>query len=141
MVNKGKLSLRLDTFNQNVIITGNKNNNNNTINHYIRLKNRERLIITCSINGSYNGTLFAFVNTKQATALKCLKYTSDLMVGDDNYCQSKQFAFYAEPDQSSFIDVWCRLTETLMHESNVNLFLLRLCNSNCVFFLNICLFV
>jgi hypothetical protein len=116
------LSLRLDTFNENILLRGYANDEN-----YIRVSQREQLIITCTKPYILNGTILAFVNTRLATTIKCLHYSNDLMIGDESFCQSKQFIFYIEPDQNTFVDIKCRLAEIYLQDSLVNLFLLRLC--------------
>lgn len=115
------MSLRLDTFNENVLVKGYQR-------HFIRLKNREKIIITCSkTNGEMNGTIMAFVNTKLATPSKCVHY-DDNKIADDTFCQSKQFVAYLEADQSSFVEIWCRmLYDSYKQEAQANLFLSRLC--------------
>lgn len=100
--------------------------------NYIRVNQREQLVITCSKTFTQNGTILAFVNTKLATTIKCLHYSNDFMIGDESYCQSKQFIFYIEPDQNTFVDIKCRMAEIYLQDSLVNLFLLRLCKTSFV---------
>lgn len=121
-VNQTLLSLRVDTFTENVLVKGYHR-------HFIRLKNREKIIITCSkTNPQMNGTIAAFVNTKLATQIKCLRYDRNLIATDDAFCQSKQFVAYLEADQSSFVDIWCRmLYDSYKQEAFADLFLSRLC--------------
>lgn len=121
-MNESLVSLRLDTFNENVIVKG-------YYRHYIRLKNREKIIITCSkTDPQTNGTIMAFVNTKLATQTKCVHYHNNL-IDDDSFCQSKQFVAHLEADQSSFVEIWCRmLYDSYKQEAYANLFLSRLCN-------------
>lgn len=115
------MSLRLDTFAENVLVKGYHRT-------YIRLRNREKIIVTCSKSEpQQNGTLMAFVNTKLATQVKCLRFHRDF-INDDNFCESKQFVAYVEADQSSFVDVWCRmLYDQYKSEAYAELFLSRLC--------------
>lgn len=122
-MNESELSLRVDTFSENVLVKGYHR-------HYIRLRNRrEKIVITCTKNVDVNGTIMAFVNTKLATQIKCLHYYNDL-IGDDNFCESKLYEAYLEPDQSSFVDIWCRmLSHSHKHDSYANLFLSRLCKT------------
>ena len=121
--NGSKLSIQLDTSDQNIIVTTSNQINQN----YIRILKDEQITITCTKKDSYvNGSLNAFINTKMIQPSSCLAYLTGS--DDDNNCLSEEFNFKLERDRSSYYEIWCKFVSIAYNEIS-SLFLFRLCMS------------
>ena len=112
--------MRLDTNSQNVIVRG-KNGHN-----FIRLLNDEQIIVTCAKNNFRNGTIVAYVNSKLAQPIQCTRYYKRFLVSDESSCQSKQYMAYLVNDRSSFVEISCRIMESIYYYDGLNLVFTRL---------------
>ncbi len=103
--------------NPNLIIDGLSNS-------FITVKKNETVRITCSkINGYKNGTLAAFVSTKEAKAVKCLSYSVPNTT-DEFYCNKKLFEYTLIERSYSNYQLVCRFVE---NAEQINKILFRLC--------------
>jgi hypothetical protein len=120
--NRTRLGVKIDTITENLIVPGNSNGN-----HFMRLYSEETLIITCSKMSLRNGTLQAFVNSKLIQPLHCTRYYKHFMISDENYCQSKQFITRLNADRSSFVEISCRIIESVYYYDTLSLIFTKIC--------------